>query len=184
MTASTCIYYLFHHIANDSMSKIQFQCVILIVFLHIHLLLPWGLVERVPACCKSSKFPHPVHAAFQPITNSSRQKHSSKLSSERERAAFSSNLQSHSCLYPPFHFCLSPSPLSADVTSYCSLKFSRRRLHRLQGHLPFLQLSREEAAWLGATGHLQPNHAHDILYMHSAAVHTQTCCFNTQTYAV
>ena len=55
---------------------------------------------------------------------------------------------------PPFHFCLSPSPLSADVTSYCSLKFSRRRLHRLQGHLPFLQLSREEAAWLGATGHL------------------------------
>lgn len=104
MTASTCIYYLFHHIANDSMSKIQFQCVILIVFLHILLLLPWGLVERVPACCKSSKFPHPVHAAFQPITNSSRQKHSSKLSSERERAAFSSNLQSHSCLYPPLPF--------------------------------------------------------------------------------
>lgn len=61
------------------------------------------------------KSPHHIDPAFQPIIISSRQKHSSKPSSERERekekAAFSSNLQSSSCLYPsspPLHFCLPP----------------------------------------------------------------------------
>ena len=86
------------------------------------------------------KLSHRINSALQPIINSSRKYNAELRAREREKAAFSSNLQSNSCLYPsfpPLHFCLSLPPLSANVTSYSSLKLFS--LHWLQGHLVFMQ---------------------------------------------
>lgn len=115
---------------------------------------------------KILKLPHNINSALQPIIISSRKHKAEHRDREREKAAFSSNLQSNSCLYPPFpplHFCLSLSPLSANETSYSSLKlfFSAD----FTGCKVTCFSCRDGAAWLKATGHLYPNHGHDILHI-------------------
>lgn len=109
------------------------------LFLRYSLLIVIGLliifdisgVHRFSKCCLCGnrhivtfKITQSCWPAFQLIIISSRQKLSSKLSSEneKEKAAFSSNLQRNSCLYPHPIFSISASPLSPDVTSHRPLK--------------------------------------------------------------
>ncbi len=148
LSASTHI-----HLISNFTEKLGFQCITFIVFL-INTVLARGFVKKMLTWQKVLEFKTATSHRPSFSANHQLQRFKAKL---RERELLSVLIYRAAAVSTPtplLHFCLSPTPLSADVSSYCSLKFSRCRLHRLQGHLSFLRPRGEEVTWLRATGHL------------------------------